>query len=152
MCSRRMIHSTCDIVTWICKSKFFEECRLVMSKLRKTGLRLPHLKKCQIHNWKAEIIVRFNSKPTHTWSIFKCCWIVDVFKFNKEAVPKVFWARTYTVCSDKVADETKHLEKQGILEKIKYSECEAQIVHVIRPDGSVRFCRDYKVIVNSCCV
>ncbi|CAC5392594.1 unnamed protein product [Mytilus coruscus] len=37
---------------------------------------------------------------------------------------------------DKVADEIKRLEKQGILEKIKFSEWGAPIVPVMKPDGS----------------
>ncbi|CAC5424362.1 Uncharacterized protein K02A2.6 [Mytilus coruscus] len=51
---------------------------------------------------------------------------------------------------DKVADEIKRLKKQGILEKIKFSEWGAPIVPVMKPDGSVRICGDYKVTINSC--
>ncbi|CAC5381590.1 unnamed protein product [Mytilus coruscus] len=71
-------------------------------------------------------------------------------KFKEEAVQKYFKPRPipYALC-DKVADEIKRLEKQGILEKIKFSEWGAPIVPVMKPDGSVRICGDYKVTINS---
>ncbi|CAC5382898.1 unnamed protein product [Mytilus coruscus] len=75
-----------------------------------------------------------------------------VFEVKKEeAVPKFFKPRPIPYAlRDKVADEIKRLEKQGILEKIKFSEWGAPIVPVMKPDGSVRICGDYKVTINSC--
>ncbi|CAC5395123.1 unnamed protein product [Mytilus coruscus] len=72
-------------------------------------------------------------------------------KLKEEAVPKFFKPRPIPYAlRDKVADEIKRLEKQGILEKIKFSEWGAPIVPVMKPDGSVRICGDYKVTINSC--
>ncbi|CAC5368187.1 unnamed protein product [Mytilus coruscus] len=72
-------------------------------------------------------------------------------KLKEEAVPKFFKLRPIPYAlRDKVADEIKRLEKRGILEKIKFSEWGAPIVSVMKPDGSVRICGDYKVTINSC--
>ncbi|VDI07885.1 Hypothetical predicted protein [Mytilus galloprovincialis] len=72
-------------------------------------------------------------------------------KLKEEAVPKFLKPRPIPYAlRDKVADEIKRLEKQGILEKIKFSEWGAPIVPVMKPDGSVRICGDYKVTINSC--
>ncbi|CAC5384147.1 unnamed protein product [Mytilus coruscus] len=72
-------------------------------------------------------------------------------KLTEEAVPTFFKPRPIPYAlRDKVADEIKRLEKQGILEKIKFSEWGAPINPVVKPDGSVRICGDYKVTINSC--
>ena len=44
--------------------------------------------------------------------------------------------------------ELERLESDNIVEPIKFSEWAAPIVPVLKPDGSVRICRDYKVTVN----
>ncbi|CAC5386274.1 unnamed protein product [Mytilus coruscus] len=72
-------------------------------------------------------------------------------RLKEEAVPKFFKPRPIPYAlRDKVANGIKRLEKQGILEKIKFSEWGAPIVPVMKPDGSVRICGDYKVTINSC--
>lgn len=49
---------------------------------------------------------------------------------------------------DKVEDEIDRLENEGILTKISYSEWGTPVVPIIKPDGTVRLCADYKVTVN----
>ena len=60
----------------------------------------------------------------------------------------------YNVCSvpyakrEKVCDEKRRLEKEGFLESAEYSEWAAPIVPIMKEDGSISLCRDYKLTVN----
>ena len=47
-----------------------------------------------------------------------------------------------------VEQELDRLEKLGIIEKMEFAEWAAPIVPVVKRDGSVRICGDYKVSVN----
>ena len=48
----------------------------------------------------------------------------------------------------KVGLELGHLQKKGIIEPIEFSDWEAPIVPVLKSDGQVRICVDYKLTVN----
>ena len=48
----------------------------------------------------------------------------------------------------KVEAELTRLEKDGILSKVEYSEWATPIVTVVKRNGSVRVCGDFKVSVN----
>lgn len=48
----------------------------------------------------------------------------------------------------KIEEEIKRLEKLGIIEKTDYSTWGSPIVPVIKKDGQVRLCADYKVTIN----
>ncbi|XP_011408756.1 PREDICTED: uncharacterized protein K02A2.6-like, partial [Amphimedon queenslandica] len=48
----------------------------------------------------------------------------------------------------KVKLELDPLQKEGVITPVQYSDWAAPIVPVLKPDGSVRICGDYKVTVN----
>ena len=50
----------------------------------------------------------------------------------------------------KLGETLERMVIEGNLEKIDYSEWATQIVAVMKPDGSVRVCGDYKVTLNPC--
>ena len=46
-------------------------------------------------------------------------------------------------------DELNRLETLGVLEKVSYSQWATPIVPVLKPDGTVRICGNYKVTSNN---
>ena len=48
----------------------------------------------------------------------------------------------------KVEAVLDRLEREGIVERIQFSEWAAPVVPVLKQDGSIRLCRDYKLTVN----
>ena len=68
---------------------------------------------------------------------------------NDKVPPKFCKARTvpYTL-KDKVSNELDRLVEEGIISPVSYSPWAAAIVPVLKPDGSVRICGDYKLTVN----
>ena len=64
--------------------------------------------------------------------------------------PRFFKARPvpYALRS-KVEDELTRLQQQGVIKPVTYSEWAAPIVPVVKRDGNVRICGDYKLTVNA---
>ena len=66
-----------------------------------------------------------------------------------DATPRFFKARSVPFAmQQKVEKELERLQEQGIIEPVQFSDWAAPIVPVLKPDGSVRICGDYKVTVN----
>ena len=49
---------------------------------------------------------------------------------------------------EKVDQELQRLEERGIIEPVEFSEWAAPIVPVVKEDGSIRICGDYRATVN----
>ena len=76
---------------------------------------------------------------------------VKVKLYVKEnSTPKFFKPRTLPLAlREKVSSELDRLEKNSIITPVKHSVWAAPVVPVIKKDGSVRLCGDYKITVNS---
>ena len=69
---------------------------------------------------------------------------------EQEAVPKFMKARPVAYAmKEKIEKELDRLMSLGILEPIQFSEWASPIVPVLKSDGSVRICGDFKVTLNS---
>jgi hypothetical protein len=68
---------------------------------------------------------------------------------DKDVKPKFYKARpvSYAVQS-KVDAELERLKEQGVLEPVKFSEWATPVVPVLKSNGKVRLCGDYKITVN----
>ena len=52
------------------------------------------------------------------------------------------------ILSTKTEAELERLELEGVIEKVEFSDLAAPIVPVVKKDGSIRICGDYKMTVN----
>ena len=68
---------------------------------------------------------------------------------DPEAAPRFCKARTvpYALRS-RVEQELQRLVSQGVIEQVEFSDWAAPIVPIVKPDGSIRICGDYKTTVN----
>ena len=72
------------------------------------------------------------------------------FVVRSDATPKFYGARPvpYSL-RPKVEEELNRLERDGIITPVEFSEWTAPIVPVVKRDGSIRICGDYKLTVNT---
>ncbi|XP_038139940.1 uncharacterized protein K02A2.6-like [Cyprinodon tularosa] len=71
-------------------------------------------------------------------------------RVSAEACPKFYRPRSVPYAMRaKVEEELERLQRESIITPVKYAEWAAPIVPVLKPDGSVRICGDYKLTVNS---
>ena len=72
------------------------------------------------------------------------------FHINQDAQPKFFKARPVPYAlRTKVEEELARLEANGVIQPRQFSRWAAPIVPVVKQDGSIRICGDYKVTINS---
>lgn len=70
-------------------------------------------------------------------------------KLKEGVQPKFFKARSLPILlKSKVEEELNRLLDQGILEKVDCSEWATPIVPVLKRDGSIRICGDYRLTIN----
>ena len=70
-------------------------------------------------------------------------------KVDPECKPKFFKARAVPYAlSERIEKELERSVKDNIYEPIQYSKWAARIVPVLKVDGIVRICGDYKQIIN----
>ncbi|XP_021371365.1 uncharacterized protein K02A2.6-like [Mizuhopecten yessoensis] len=75
--------------------------------------------------------------------------ITASIKLKDNAQPKFFKARTVpNALKDQIARELERLEAAGIVEKVDSSDWATPIVPVMKPDGSIRICGDFKITIN----
>ena len=66
-----------------------------------------------------------------------------------EAKPKFLETRPVPYAmKGKIEAELKRLQDEGTIEPVQFSEWAAPIVPILKPDGSIRICGDYKTAVN----
>ena len=66
-----------------------------------------------------------------------------------DAIPRFCNARPVPYAlHEKVENELNRLQADGIIEPVQFAEWAAPIVPVLKPDGTTRICRDYKLTVN----
>lgn len=68
---------------------------------------------------------------------------------KENSQPKFYKARPVPYAlKPKVEVELKRLEEEGILSKVNFSNWATPIVPIVKPNGTVRICGDYKITVN----
>ena len=68
---------------------------------------------------------------------------------DPQSKPQFYKARPIPYAlRDKVNEELQRLEQAGIIEPVEFSEWAAPIVPVLKRDGTIRICGDYKLTVN----
>ena len=67
-----------------------------------------------------------------------------------DARPRFFRARPVAhSLKEKVLQEISRLQELGVITPVKHSEWAAPVVPIVKNDGSIRLCGDYKVTINS---
>ena len=70
-------------------------------------------------------------------------------KLQKNAKPTFIRARPVPYAlKDQVEEEIDRLEKADIIEKVTYSEWGTPVVPIVKKNGNIRLCADYKVTLN----
>ena len=68
---------------------------------------------------------------------------------SPDAKPKFLKARTVPyILKEKIETELDRLLSQGVIEPVKFAKWAAPIVPVVKADGTVRICGDYKLTIN----
>ena len=75
--------------------------------------------------------------------------VIAKIHVDPNATPKFYKARSVPFALQAgVEEELERLQKQGIIEPVQFSDWAAPIVPVVKRDGKIRICGDYKVTIN----
>ena len=70
-------------------------------------------------------------------------------RVDANATPKFFRARSIPFSlRSKVDAELARLQNDGVIQPVKFSDWAAPVVPILKPDGNLRLCGDYKLTVN----
>ncbi|XP_021354167.1 uncharacterized protein K02A2.6-like [Mizuhopecten yessoensis] len=120
--------------------------------LREITLKWPAIKAIRAPNISTKtrldgILARYQAVFNDDWGTLKN--MKAKLNVKPDSHPKFCKARSapYAI-KPKVSDELDRLEEAGVLTKVRHSEWATPIVPVMKRDGSVRLCGDFKVTVN----
>ena len=71
-------------------------------------------------------------------------------RVDKTVKPRFYKPRPVPYAlKDKVEQELERLQRDGVIEPVRFAEWAAPVVSVVKTDRSLRLCGDYKLTVNS---
>ncbi|XP_047995717.1 uncharacterized protein K02A2.6-like [Leguminivora glycinivorella] len=115
--------------------------------LKKFGMWPLNINKNEVMDPVKTIKENFSEVFTPGWGNFKGECIS--LKLKENAQPKCLPVRTVPFAlKEKVSQEIKRLLDNKRIEPVKYSKWGTPVVPILKPDGSVRLCGDYKVTLN----
>ena len=75
--------------------------------------------------------------------------VVAKFSVDTHVCPKFYKSRAVPyVLKDKIEVELRRLEMSGVIRPVPFADWAAPIVPIVKEDGTVRICGDYKLTVN----
>lgn len=75
--------------------------------------------------------------------------VVAKFSEDPQAQPRFYKFRSVPyVLKNKTEAELRRLETSGVIQPVPFADWAAPIVPIVKEDGSVRICGDYKLTVN----
>ena len=106
-----------------------------------------NIHKLEMPNKLSEILDRHKSVFAEGLGIFKGGKVT--LHVEPQVKPKFFKARPLPFSlKDKVEEELQRLESLGIITPVKHSNWAAPVVPVLKQNGTIRLCGDYRITVN----
>ncbi|XP_055923526.1 uncharacterized protein LOC129953979 [Eupeodes corollae] len=123
--------------------EWFKVFKVELPKLNQVSNSIPMSKKKLLHALKAKFSDVFQSGIGRINNFEAKLFLIDSAKPIYIPARKVPYA-----LQDKMNIEIDRLESEGIITKMQYSEWGTPVVPIIKKDGSIRLCADYKITLN----